>query len=245
MEVLKNLREIVVKSPVDLIISQIRELISSGQLKPGDRLPSERMMSERFGVGRTYVRDAISKLEFYGILKTLPQSGTVVSGLGITALEGLISDILQMEGHDFHSLVETRVLLETNSAHFAALRRTKEDLSAINMALHAYEAAVQDGKPSVEQDLLFHLKIVEAAKNSVLMSLMMVITPDILKYFTENNVCSGNRPRTALTEHYEILNHIETQNAEKAEQAMRSHLEDILSFSTKQNKNTHERNGKN
>ena len=135
MEVLKNLKEIVVETPVDLIIRQIRELISSGQLQAGDRLPSERMMSERFGVGRTYVRDAIRKLEFYGILKTHPQSGTVVSGLGITALEGLITDVLQMEGHDFHSLVETRVLLETNSAQFAALRRTDEDIKAIKKAL--------------------------------------------------------------------------------------------------------------
>ena len=63
-DLLKNFREIVIETPVDKIIRQIRELISSGQLKPGDRLPSERMMSERFGVGRTYVRDAIRKLEF-------------------------------------------------------------------------------------------------------------------------------------------------------------------------------------
>ena len=63
-DLLKNFREIVIETPVDKIIRQIRELISSGQLKSGDRLPSERMMSERFGVGRTYVRDAIRKLEF-------------------------------------------------------------------------------------------------------------------------------------------------------------------------------------
>ena len=237
MEVLKNLKEIVVETPVDLIIRQIRELISSGQLQAGDRLPSERMMSERFGVGRTYVRDAIRKLEFYGILKTHPQSGTVVSGLGITALEGLITDVLQMEGHDFHSLVETRVLLETNSAQFAALRRTDEDIKAIKKALTAYEEAVMDGRPSVEEDLMFHLKIVEAAKNSVLLSLMMIVTPDLLTHFTQNNVCSGNRPMTALKEHYEILENIENQDSEKAKQSMRMHLEDILTYSTKLNAN--------
>lgn len=242
MEVLKNLKEIVVETPVDLIIRQIRELISSGQLQAGDRLPSERMMSERFGIGRTYVRDAIRKLEFYGILKTLPQSGTVVSGLGITALEGLITDVLQMEGHDFHALVETRVLLETNSAHSAALRRTDEDIVAIRKALAAYEEVVMDGRPSVEEDLMFHLKIVEAAKNSVLMSLMMIVTPDLLTNFTKNNVCSGNRPMTALKEHYEILKHIENQDADKAKSAMRKHLEDILTYSTKLNTNANDKN---
>jgi len=52
-------------------------------------------------------RDALQKLEFYGILRTLPQSGTVVAGMGIAALEGLITDVLQLEESDFHSLVET------------------------------------------------------------------------------------------------------------------------------------------
>jgi GntR family transcriptional repressor for pyruvate dehydrogenase complex len=227
---LTNFKEIVVETPVDNIIRQIRELISSGQLKAGDRLPSERMMSERFGVGRTYVRDAIRKLEFYGILKTLPQSGTVVSGLGIIALEGLITDVLQLNGNDFDSLVETRVLLETNSAYFAATRRSEDDLIAIRKALSAYETAVVDGKPSMEEDLMFHLKIVEATKNSVLMSLMMIVTPDILSFFTKNKVCSGDKPISALREHYEILEHIENQDADKAKASMRNHLDDLLNF---------------
>jgi len=94
---LKKFQEIAVETPVDKIINQIRNLISSGQLNPGDRLPSERKLAEKLGVGRTYVRDAIAKLEFYGILKTLPRSGTVVEGIGITALEGLITDVLKLE----------------------------------------------------------------------------------------------------------------------------------------------------
>ncbi|MCH1533928.1 MAG: GntR family transcriptional regulator, partial [Schleiferiaceae bacterium] len=93
MEILNNFSEIKVESPVDKIIRQIRDQIGSGQLKPGDRLPSERMLSDRFGVGRTQLRDALRRLEFYGILKTLPQSGTVVAGLGIPALQGLMTDM--------------------------------------------------------------------------------------------------------------------------------------------------------
>lgn len=234
-DLLKNFREIVIEKPVDKIIRQIRELISSGQLSPGDRLPAERLLSERFGVGRTYVRDAIRKLEFYGIVKTLPQSGTVVSGLGIIALEGLITDVLQLEGTDFHALVETRILLETNSAHFAAIRRTDDDLVAIKKSLQAYESAVEAGRPSAEEDLMFHLKIVEAAKNSVLMSLMMIVTPDILTYFTQNNVCAGNRPLSALEEHYEILKCIQLKDSAAAEQSMRKHLNELLIFSTTHN----------
>lgn len=232
-ELINSFSEIVVEKPSDKIINQIKELISSGQLKPGDKLPSERQLSERFAVGRTYVRDAIRKLEFYGILKTLPQSGTVVAGFGISALERLITDVLKLEGTDFHSLVETRVLLETNSARFAAERRTKDDIVSLSNALDAYERAVKAGKSAVEEDLLFHLTIAEASKNSVLNSLMLIVTPDILTYFKENNVCSGNRPLSALEEHHIILQHIVNKDAHEAEKSMREHLSDILNFSSK------------
>ena len=229
-ELLNNFSQIVIEKPVDKIIQQIKELISSGQLKPGDRLPAERMLSERFGVGRTHVRDAIRKLEFYGIVKTLPQSGTVVAGMGIAALEGLITDVLKLEGTDFHSLVETRVLLETNAARFAAERRTDEDIVSISNALNNFEKAVDRGEAGVEEDLLFHLKIAEAGKNSVLNSLMLIVTPDIMRIFKEENVCKGDRPRMALKEHHDILNYIVHKDPVNAEASMRDHLSDLLDF---------------
>ena len=86
-KMLDSFEKIEIKSPVDLIISQINNLIKSGALKPGDRLPSERKLAEHLGVTRTQVRDAINKLQFYGIVRVNPQSGTVVNGIGITALE--------------------------------------------------------------------------------------------------------------------------------------------------------------
>jgi len=70
---LENFTTLKQETPVDKIILQIRTLITSGQIKSGDKLPSERKLAEKLGVGRTHVRDAIRKLEFYGILKTLPQ----------------------------------------------------------------------------------------------------------------------------------------------------------------------------
>lgn len=231
MDLLNNFNEIKVESPSDKIIQQIKELISSGQLNPGDRLPSERQLSEKFGIGRTSVRDALRKLEFYGILKTQPQSGTVVAGFGINALEGLITDVLKLEGKDFHALVETRVLLETNSAKFAAQRRSDDDIVSISNALRKYEDAVSSGKPAVEEDLLFHLTIAEASKNPVLKSLMLIVTPDILTYFKENDVCGAAKPVSVLGEHHLILDCIVKKDAVNAENSMREHLQDILTFS--------------
>ena len=228
---LENFSEITIESPADKISRQIRELIISGQLKPGDRLPPERKLAEKLGVGRTYVREALQKLEFYGILKTLPQSGTVVAGMGITALEGLISDILQLENSDFASLVETRVLLETHAATLAAKRRTPEDIINIQKALDAYERKVLREEQAVEEDLLFHLKIAEASKNSVLRSLMLIITPDIVNSFIKLDVCKDGRFHRALEEHKVILDHIAGQQPELAAEAMRTHLKDVLEYS--------------
>lgn len=231
MELLKNFSQIVIETPVDQIINQIKQLITSGQLKPGDKLPSERKLCDVLGVGRTHLRDAIKKLEFYGILKTLPQSGTVVAGMGITALEGLISDVLKLEGDDFSSLVETRVILETNSAVLAAERRTGNDIREIEKALFAHRAKIEQKDHAVEEDLMFHLKIAEASKNSVLKSLMLIITPDILSYFKQHDVCGDGRSFKAVEQHEKILEAIKNQDKETVGQEMRSHLGDILTYS--------------
>jgi len=230
MALLNNFSQIVIETPADKIIRQIRDLITSGQLKAGDRLPSERKLCEKLGVGRTHLRDALRKLEFYGILKTHPQSGTVVAGMGIPALEGLITDMLGLRGNDFKSLVETRVILETNSAQLAAENRTDKDLKEIEQALIAHRNRLKIADHAVEEDLLFHLKIAEASKNSVLNSLMLIITPDIMQYFKTHNVCGDGRSDVAVKQHEIILEHIKNQDPQKVGDSIREHLSDISEY---------------
>ena len=227
---LHNFSEITVEAPSDKIIRQIRALITAGQLKPGDNLPPERKLAEKFGVGRSGVRDAIRKLEFYGIVKTQPQSGTLIAGMGIVALEGLITDVLNIEETDLQSLVETRVLLEVNAAGRAAERRTTQDIVNLTNALNAYEKKVALGESAVEEDLLFHIKIAEASGNKVLKTLMLIITPDIVKKFNQYNVCATDGKEKTVQDHRNILNFIIDQQPKSAEQAMRDHLQDVIDF---------------
>ncbi len=236
-DVLNNFTEIAVETPMDKIIHQIRDLISSGQLKPGDRLPSERMLSEKFGLGRTYVRDAIRKLEFYGILKTLPQSGTFVAGIGLIALEGLISDVLKLEKSDFYSLVETRVVLEREAARLAATRRTDDDIIELQERLDQYRAKAITGDTAVEEDFMFHLKIAEISKNGVIKSLMMIISPEIMQIYRKLNVCSDGQTEITYDEHLDLLNAIKKRDADLASEIMFEHLEGIMQFSKAQSKN--------
>lgn len=228
---LENFEQIVFAKPSDIIINQIKNLIISGQLKPGDKLPSERKLSERLSVSRSAVRDAIKKMEFYGVLKTHPQSGTVVAGMGLTALKGLISEILTIDGSDFKSLVETRVILEINSVKLAAERRTEKNIHQIQVALEKYHDKLNQGQSTVEEDLMFHLEIAEASQNAVLKSMMMVITPDIISNFIKYDVCGDDVKIERYKEHQSLLNLIKEQNPNKAGLVMENHLKDIKAFS--------------
>lgn len=230
---LENLQKIQIENPVDLIISQIKELISSGVVKPGEKLPPERKLAEHLGVSRGQVRDAISKLQLYGIVKVQPQSGTTVNGIGIVALEGLITDILELEQSDFKSLVETRILLEAEAARLAAISHTADDMVQMSNALNQYEEKLMKDHIAIEEDLLFHIKIAEAGKNAVLKSLMMIITPEIVKSFTSLKVCNKTNNLKTIEEHRNILEMISDKNAEGAKKAMNAHLLDVKKFSKK------------
>ncbi len=228
-EVLKRFKEVEIEKPVDVIIRQVKDLLSSGQLKPGDRLPPERKLSEKFGVGRTQVRDAIRKLEFYGILKTRPQSGTFVAGIGITALEGLISDVLKMDSGSFLSLVETRELLETATISLACERRTAANLLQLEISLNNYLEKAARNISAVEEDLMFHLAIAECSKNKVLKSLLLIIIPDIISNYSIFKVCETITQK-ALEEHKLMFTYITKGDCRKASSIMKEHLTGVMDF---------------
>lgn len=220
------------ESPVDKIIGQLKQLIVSGQLKPGDRLPAERVLSEKFGVGRSYIREAILKLEFYGLIRTNPQSGTYVSGLSINVIDNIISDIIKFNKDDFNALIEARYHLEISSVKLAAERRTENDILEIEKALNEYENKVNSGASSaVEEDMIFHIKIARASKNSVIESMILILIPDLIKNIVENKICGDNREKTAIGEHRKILEAIKSQDLRLAEEAMANHLDEIWQIS--------------
>lgn len=226
--IIETFTAIKVESPADKIIRQLKQLISSGQLKPGDKLPPERILAERFGVGRSYVREAILKLEFYGLLKTSPQSGTYVAGLSIKILESLLGDVINLNKDDFGALIEARYFMELNSIKLAAQRRTEDDLAEIEAALIDHERKASKGLNAFEEDMVFHIKIAAATKNQVIESMMLIVVPDLIRTIVENNVCGTDRSARAIAEHKNILDAIALQDVAAAEAAMHVHLDEIM-----------------
>ncbi len=212
------------------IISKIRDLMNYKNLEPGDKLPSERMLSEKFGVSRSNVREAIHKLEFYGLLKSKPQSGTFVADIGQVAMNGMIEDILRLEDPDFKSLVETRILLELKTVRLAAQRRTEQDLIQMKMALEAYSEKVKAGQDAVQEDLLFHLAIAKASGNSTMNTFMLIITPEIITKFEEHHVCDKGLAFTGIQEHWDIFDAIKAQDPQLAKQKMKTHFKTLYQY---------------
>jgi len=212
------------------IISKIRDLINYKNLEPGDKLPSERMLSEKFEVTRSNIREAIQKLEFYGLLVSKPQSGTFIANIGVIALNGMIDDILRLEDQDFKSLVETRILLELKTSRLAAKRRTEEDLVNMKSALTSFSEKVLNGEDAVQEDLLFHLAIAKASGNSTINTFMLMITPKIITNFETYHVCDKGLAEQGIKEHQAIYDAIEQQNPQKAKQKMKDHFRALYQY---------------
>ena len=206
------------------IIAEIKALINLKNLEPGDKLPSERLLAERFNVTRGNIRNAIQKLEFYGLLKSMPQSGTFVADLDKTAMNGMIDQILDLPTPDFKSLVETRIFLELKIVKFAAARHTDQNLTDIEEALTNYTTKTLAGEDSVAEDLLFHLAIAKASHNSSLNRLMLSITPQIITDFEKFHVCKNNTAISAIEEHKAIVDAIRKKDPTLAEAKMKEHF---------------------
>ena len=229
-ETLATLKEQNIDNQTDKVISKIKELINSGILKPGDRLPAERKMALEFGVGRTQIREALHKLEFYGIIKTLPQSGSVINGLDINTLDGLISDVLNLQSYDFLSLVETRIVLEVNAVKLCAERCTAHDIKVLTR-MHENYVKYFETPDRVSHDFSFHRAIAEASHNPVLKAMLMIIIPDILTIFQRDRICAPNM--ISLREHEQMLDAIISKDSDLAATIMTQHLQGVLEFAKK------------
>ncbi|MDV7140793.1 FCD domain-containing protein [Maribacter sp. TH_r10] len=205
------------------VICKIRDLINIRNLEYGDKLPSERIMSEKFNIKRNHIREAIRKLEFYGVLKSMAQSGTILA-IGLTGFNGMVDEIISLDPPSFDELVETRISLELKTVFLASERRTDADLKKIKDSLNAYKARIIEGQDYLEEDLLFHLAIAKASKNKTLLTLMLLITPPILSTYERDKVCEGDKIESEIKKHENIYSAIANKDPQLAEEMMKDHF---------------------
>ncbi len=208
----------------DAVVSQIKGLIEKHQLEEGDRLPSERKLSEKLNVNRNQIRAAIQKLEFYGVIKTLPQSGSIITGIDFPSINNMMSEILDIETGDFKSLVETRIIIEVNAIKLASTRRSSSSLRDVEIAHEQFIDRIINNEPSIVEDLKFHMSLVKASENSVLYGLMKILVPDIIGHFNKEHICDRTKGEKLIKEHEAIIEGLRNKDEEQMINALENHF---------------------
>ena len=209
------------------IVQQIEDSIVKGSLKPGDQLPAERELAQRFGVSRTAVREAVKALREKGLVEAYSGRGTFITDGTTQAVRqsfDLMVKIGQPEGSTH--LAEVRAILEPEIAALAAVRIQDAELATMREAVAVMDRAGQDPQAYIEADLDFHLALAEGADNPLILSLLDSIVGLLREQRLRIFRVPGG-PERGQIHHKKILEAVERRDAEKARDAMRAHLTQV------------------
>lgn len=215
-----NLKPIQKKRVYQEIIEQIQTMINNGEVKPGDKLPSERELAKRLNVSRSAVREAVSVLEFIGLIEIFPGIGIFLVEDTVQTLVDRISDILNQEKINLPGLMDIRQGVEGQGAYLAALYRSKTELEAIRMAYERLQ--VSEGELDAHND--FHLAVAAASRNTALSKIVELLLDCSLREACRRVHDENDE---ILKENFDIYKAIEEQDPEKAERAMKQHLANV------------------
>lgn len=209
------------------LVDDLSEKIRSQQIRTGDKLPTESAIMQVYGVSRTVVREALSRLQAAGLVETHHGVGTFVlppRAAGMFRLEG--ADIATAV--DVLAVLELRISLETETAGLAALRRTDEQLRGLRASLDAFESHLAAGDDPVAHDFSFHLQIAQATGNPYFADIMGHLGTSLIPRTRVNAIRNHDRRGEYLVrvnrEHEEIFAAIARRDPDAARAAMRIHL---------------------
>jgi len=208
---------------------QVAEILASelerSSIQPGEALPSEAELSERFEVSRTVIREALARLKYDGILESRQGSKSIVSQPGtqrVFRLDRLEVTDLTTIGY----LYEFRAILESAAAGLAARRRSQENVKNLRKYLETMEQAVRDHLDGTAANVDFHMEIVEASGNPFLKDFMRFFRGKIWDLVQADRDHSNYRglPPEVQQEHVTIFEAISAEDTEKAREAILNHL---------------------
>jgi len=208
----------------DQIIQQIKEMIEQQIVTIGDKLPSERELSESFGVSRLPLREALKTLEFIGVLEVRQGEGYFIKGLG----KAKILECLNEEnGRDIlNDLKEARLGLEVKAIELACERRTNKDLEIIVAALEYMKNEMESGGTGIDGSLDFHNAIMGASHNRILSAFSYFIREsDLMIEGRKRSLSIPERYIRAVEEHSQMCDAVRNRDKEQAIVLMKNHIE--------------------
>lgn len=206
----------------DDLASLLGKKILGGEFKPGTLLPSERMLAEEYRLSRSMVREALRVLDERRLIEVVPGRGSFVRETTVEdAVERMI-EIFDHRGVTLRSLIEARSMIETTAASLAAERASERERRAISRACTACQNA-ESVLERVQWDLAFHLSIVEAAKNPLVLTMFHAIQPYIVELLLRS-LTDDEVTEKGLAFHERIVDAIVNRDARTAAREMRAHL---------------------
>lgn len=209
----------------DLIVEQLLDAVTAGELSPGDKLPKEPELAAQLGVGRTSLREAIQRLRAMGVLEVRQGLGTFVSDPDRG--DAARSFAIWSAANEFEvtELFEVRLSLETTAAALAAERAAPEDLAILQEASRAHSDAgsAADLDALVQTDQSFHAALIAAASNSLLSQMYSLLVPSLVEYRSVSLALPGSSHRSAST-HQAIVDAIAARDRMRARSAVVTHL---------------------
>ncbi len=211
----------------EIIVEQIRLLIQQGQLRPGDRLPPERDLCERFGVSRVTVREALRMLESSGLVEirvgarggafvTVPTSDRVGEGL---------AQLLSMSVISAADVTEVRMVLEVGIVPLVCERATEEDLADLEKICERSENALRSNDYSMAMSLEFHTRVGQATHNPAAVMLIESFRGPILMSLQQAKDAAPEMGEVGTEEHERFIDAVRARDVDAATRIMREHLE--------------------
>ncbi len=206
------------------IAAKLERDILAGKLPPGERLPSEEKLCQRFDASRTVIREAIQQLRGRGLLRTLKGSGTFIADPSLESLGSAIGTYSALaEDADFHELIDFRIVIESECARLSAEESGERALTKVRAAFAEMERAAGDRTAFARADIAFHRAIAEGSGNRIYATLLGALEKRCIEY-AQATRGDDDWFGDVIEQHRRILEAVEAAQADEAFDAMRRHL---------------------
>jgi GntR family transcriptional repressor for pyruvate dehydrogenase complex len=212
-------------SPSTEVTRHLLQYLLSGDLKLGQKLPSERQLAEALGIGRSGVREAIKSLNLLGLLEVRQGDGTYLTGSTSDLLPEVIEWGLMLGERNVLDLVEVREHLEVFIAGLAAQRHSSEDLAELWDAVAKMESAESDPDRYIEGDVQFHRVLARATENEVLSNLSHSFS-SLMQVWAARCAKAEKSTTILAAEHDSIAKAVEKSDPDAARAAMSTHMQE-------------------
>ena len=207
----------------EMVMEQIKDIVKKGELKSGDKLPSERDLSEKLEVSRASVREALKALQMLGLIEAKHGEGNFITANFENNLLEPLSIVFLLIGSKSKDIFELRKIIEPETAALAAKNITNEQLIELKEIMDELSDTTDEEK-SASLDKMFHYKIAQASGNPLISTIMFSVSSLIEKNIEKSKVHSINK-NLVKKQHQEIYRALETKNDTEASIAIKKHLE--------------------